>query len=102
MHSRYENRPFLRLLECYILDSIGMLPDENRQKLETMSPKLIEIYGCSGVWSEIVEQSMHFPKDMRDKINEVWEKNKLIAKKSGQNLEPEYFAQLFADENFSE
>jgi hypothetical protein len=101
MYLRYKDKPFLRLLECYILDAIGKLPDESRRKLENMSPKLAEIYGYSGVWTEIIEKVMHFPEDMKDRINEIWKRNILVAEGAGERLEPEYFAQHFVDKNFS-
>lgn len=101
MHSRYEGKPLLRLLECYVLDAIGQLPDRAREKLEAMSPKLEEIYGYSGIWEEVIEKVMHFPEGTKDRINERWERNTLIAKNAGEKLEPEYFARLFVDENFS-
>jgi len=101
VNPRYEGKPFLRLLECYVLDAIDHLSDENRKQLEVLSPKLQEIYRCSGNWREIVEQVMHFSPDIRVNITEIWEKNKLVAEELGDCLNPEYFSQIFVDANFS-
>jgi hypothetical protein len=34
MTSRYEGKPLLRLLECYVLDTIGELSPSDRRNLE--------------------------------------------------------------------
>jgi hypothetical protein len=40
MQQRYAGRPFLRLLECYVLWAAGVLPAADEQRLEAMTPKL--------------------------------------------------------------
>ena len=37
---RYAGKPFLRLLECYVLAAIGELSDEQQATLRAMEPKL--------------------------------------------------------------
>jgi hypothetical protein len=59
--SRYEGKPLLRLLECYVLSSIGHLQESDRQNLEAMTPKLQEVYHILGTWREIIAQVKHFP-----------------------------------------
>ncbi|MEM6867289.1 MAG: hypothetical protein AAF528_02795 [Cyanobacteria bacterium P01_C01_bin.121] len=100
-HQRYEGKPLLRLLECYVLFSIGELPDSNRKKLNEMTPKLSAVYKHSGTWTEILEKQMNFPEQMQTEIDKVWKKNTLLAEKEGKILDPEHFAQSFVDRNFS-
>src|SRR5215211_6368897 len=51
---RYDGKPFLRLLECYVLWAAGRLPDDEAAQLDRMTPKLREIYGANGSWHDIV------------------------------------------------
>ncbi len=98
--SRYAGKPFLRILECYILKSIDALPEPDAKKLEDMTPKLRELYGHAGEWWEIVAAKMDFPTDMPDKIQEIWKRNQILANSNKEDLHPEHFAQMFVDSNF--
>jgi hypothetical protein len=100
MNPRYQDKPLLRLLECYVLHTIGELPDETKAKLEGMSLKLSEIYGHSGNWNEIIEKKMDFSEDTKERIIQLWNKNVAISKDAQGCLEPEHFCQLFVDQNF--
>jgi hypothetical protein len=46
--NRYEGKPFLRLLECYVLSAIDELTDEQCAALSALEPKLRELYGVQG------------------------------------------------------
>jgi hypothetical protein len=100
MNLRYQGKPLLRLLECYVLHTIGELPDETKAKLENMSFKLSEVYGHSGNWNEIIEKTMSFSEETKEQIIQIWNKNVAIAKDADEYLEPEHFCQLFVDQNF--
>ena len=41
--TRYAGKPFLRVLECYVLWAIGELTSEHEKLLVTMTPKLREV-----------------------------------------------------------
>lgn len=101
MSSRYEGKPLLRLLECYVLDAIGRLTDKNRVALDKMTPTLEKLYGHSGSWIDILEKEMRFSNDMKNKISEMWERNTLSTQGSPESMNPEHFAQTFVDTNFS-
>ena len=45
---------------------------------------------------------MDFPPDMASLIREMWTKNQDIAKQAGVELEPQQFAEMFVDQNFSD
>ena len=53
---RYEGKPLLRLLECYVLLAIGELSSDDQLVLSEMTPKLQGVYKCSGRWDQIVEK----------------------------------------------
>jgi hypothetical protein len=102
MLSRYDGKPFLRLLECYVLFLIGELGTREQSALKDLTPKLQETYNKEGEWHEIVASTMEFPDPdhMRSQILDLWNQNKLVEEKVGVYLSPENFAQMFVDENF--
>jgi hypothetical protein len=99
--ARYEGRPFLRLLECYVLWAVGQLDPRQAEVLERMTPKLRETYGTNGTWQEIVAAEMEFPDSLPEALRSMWARNQEIARDNGTLLEPEQFARMVADENFS-
>ncbi|SEN06517.1 hypothetical protein SAMN05428959_10130 [Duganella sp. CF517] len=58
--NRYEGEPLLRLIECYVLDSIDQLTSEQAENLASMEPKLSGALGVTGTWKEIVAKTMDF------------------------------------------
>ncbi len=98
---RYEGKPLLRLLECYVLLAIGELSPDDQLVLDKMTPKLQEVYKCSGRWDQIVEKSMELPAGVTEAIRSLWSKNKDAVNKRGLSLDPQKFAEAFVDENFT-
>lgn len=98
--SRYEGKPFLRLLECYVLAAIGELSDEQHATLRAMEPKLHEVYGTSGGWQSVIETQMDFPATVADKIRAIWQANVEKFANAGSPINAEDFAQHFVDTNF--
>ena len=96
MTSRYVGKPFLRLIECYVLDAIGQLEPQHASALKLMEPKLGETYGMQGAWQEIVAAQMGFPESLPSKIRAVWEGQSEEARR----LAPNQFAIHFVDQNF--
>jgi hypothetical protein len=75
---RYAGRPFLRLLECFVLDAIGQLDDRQRDTLRQIEPKLRETYGREGTWARIIAGEMDFPEALSSEIRTVWGKISLL------------------------
>ena len=98
--SRYTNKPFLKLLECYILNSIDQLDDAQRETLVKMEPKLASIYGINGSWLDVVTMQMDFPESLTEQIREIWSKYLDNAKAQGVSIDPTKFAMSFVDQNF--
>jgi hypothetical protein len=51
--SRYAGKPFLRLLECYVLDAIGELSDEQQATLLAPVPRSTLKISRSTLWTPI-------------------------------------------------
>lgn len=95
---RYEGKPLLRILECYVLWSIGRLQEKDMGTLQKLTPKLQELYGVDRDWRGIVEVVMDLPQDMPALIRDVWTKN---LSKHGADIDPEAFAREFVDVNLA-
>lgn len=90
--SRYEGKPFLRLLECYVMWCAGVLDDEDAAKLEGMTSRLQATYRVAGSWQEIVAKQMRFPPELKSHIQNLWVQN-VNASAKQTRLSPEHFAQ---------
>ncbi|GAA4786862.1 hypothetical protein [Lysobacter hankyongensis] len=100
--SRYDGKPFLRLLELYVLNSIGELSDLDANRLRELEPGLRETYGVSGSWVEIVGAVMEFKPSLPDKIRDLWFATIARSNARGDAPDPEQFACAFVDANFAE
>jgi hypothetical protein len=101
MISRYQGKPLLRLLECYVLDAISQLSAADRSKLELMTSKLQAVYKVDGNWRSIISQVMHFPATLDDNIRSMWARNRELAAQHGEELLAEDFARMIVDENLT-
>jgi hypothetical protein len=90
--ARYKGRPFLRLIECYVLLSIGELDDDAQIALASIEPRLGEVYGMSASWDQIVSSQMEFPSELPDRLRSEW------ARARAAGLDPLRFAQIAADQ----
>jgi|SRR5215471_7907669 len=96
---RYQGKPLLRLLECYVLWAIDQLSEEDADALERMTPKLQSIYGAQGDWQHVLAAAVELPPNMPELIRGLWVKNSEIARKNSVRLTPQRFAEMFVDEN---
>lgn len=76
MKNRYTGKPFLKLLDNYVMDAIGMLDPETDAALTADEPRFHKLFVTTGSWREIVESRMNFPAGMAGAIREVWEKGR--------------------------
>ena len=98
--TRYEGKPMLRLLECYVLKAIGCLPPETETQLEKLAPNLEKTFGTRGSWYEMIAKRMEFSTDLPEYLRGLWSQN-LAATSEQTRLSPEHFAQYVVDSNFS-
>lgn len=99
INARYQGKPLLRLLECYVLWAIGQLPASQDDTLKEMTPKLQAIYGVQGTWQQVVVAAVQLPPNMPQMIRDLWAKNTEIAQKNRVTLAPQQFAEMFVDQN---
>ncbi|QIG79493.1 hypothetical protein [Stakelama tenebrarum] len=101
MTDRYQGKPFLKLLDSYVLDCIGHLDTTSEAALTAMEPQLRHQLKLEGGWREMVVSQMQFPKGMEGAIREVWEKGKPQFRESqGRDPDPVEFTHVFVDTNF--
>ena len=100
-NARYDGKPLLRLLELYVLKAIGELSESEAKTLELMAPKLRSVYGIVGNWDEVIASVVGMPDGMPDVIRNAWARNSELAKKSGAELTPKQFSEMFVDANFA-
>lgn len=97
---RYVGRPFLILLESYVLLAIGELPLDRQKKLVAMEPQLRQLYMVKGEWHDIVSLVMDLPDSLPAEIRIIWAKNQAKALAHGEVLKPQDFVEMFVDKNF--
>jgi hypothetical protein len=69
---RYEGKPFLKLLEAYVLSRIGKLSPDAAATLRRMEPTLRKTFGRQGTWDEIVSAVMQFDEGAGDAVRRDW------------------------------
>jgi hypothetical protein len=98
---RYDGKPLLRMLELYVLWSIGELTPKDEATLTAMAPKLRATFGGDGTWQNAIAASMKMPREMPELIRGNWDKNRSIAAGNKVTLAPQSFAEMFVDSNFA-
>jgi len=101
MTDRYTDKPFLKLLDAYVLDSIGHLDAQSDAALTALEPQLHEAFEAEGPWREVVATRMGFQDGMQGAIMEVWEKGRdRFVEAQGHEPDPGEFTRIFIDTNF--
>jgi len=95
--TRYAGKPFLRLIECYILDRIGQLDGTQRAALEGMTPKLRATYNRDGTWQDIVAAQMEFNDSFDSQVHESWDDYRTHTGSTSSMTDPDQFAMALAD-----
>jgi hypothetical protein len=96
---RYAGKPFLKLVDAFVLKAIGHLDPSQDEALQQMTPKLQETFKRPGTWEEIVMAELRFDPEIRAAIRGLWEKNQAIARQEGVSLTPLEFTELFVANN---
>ncbi|ATQ74270.1 hypothetical protein CR152_06950 [Massilia violaceinigra] len=96
---RYAGKPFLKLVDSFVLKCIDELDPSQEALLVAMTPKFRESFSTAGSWGDIVIDQLHFPVDIRDSINVMWTRNQEIAKQGGTTLAPMQFVEMFVARN---
>lgn len=103
MTDRYEEKPFLRFVDAYVLNAIGHLDAATETYCKAMVPQLEQSFGLKGSWEQIVEQQMKFTPGLPEQIRKIWaDGQKRFAEGNGQPADPVQFAYIFVDRNFGQ
>ncbi len=101
MTDRYAGKPFLRLLDAYVLLAIGELDQASADALTAMEPKLRDTFKGEGSWYELVAQQMEFPPSLPGQIHDIWVRGRApFIEKYGTGPDPVEFTHQFVDTNF--
>ena len=95
---RYKDKPFLLMLEAYVLDAIGELPSNLETLAKGVSGKL---FGA-GDWRKRLREEVGFDRSLNDQLMHLWQENLQIAQQKGAELLPQDFAQALVEANFSQ
>ena len=95
----YAGKPLLKIIEAFVLDTIGELEPSHREATEKMTPKLQEIYESTSSWQGIVIEVMRWNPGIQPAIRALWEKNQGIGRSNDLTLSPAEFAVMFVDKN---
>ena len=96
---RYEGRPLLRLLDCYILDAIEQLPASQVATLEKLEPTFQKAFGSTGGWREIVEEQVGFLPSVKLQIELLWASYQEAQQRLGAKVVPAEFVREFVAQN---
>lgn len=100
LNERYASRPLLRLLDDYVLDVIGALPDETHAVLlEVVRLAYPDIPG--GTWREVLENELELEPDLKKRILSMWRDYQQFTAGEGESASAAAFAVSFVDENFA-
>jgi hypothetical protein len=97
---RYDGKPLLRVLDLYVLWSIGELLPDQEDGLKRMAPKFHARFGGGGQWHEAIERAVRMDADTPQHIRGMWARNLEFARANGLTLTPEEFAMMVVDSNF--
>ncbi len=97
---RYGNNHLLRLLDCYLMDLIGELGQDQLEILVNLEPMLQRAWKSEGTWRQLVEEQMSFQPTVRDKVKAFWLGYINAAEAQGLPALPSDFVVSFVDQNF--
>jgi hypothetical protein len=100
MTDRYTDNPFLRLLDCFVLDAIDMLDVKQRAVLTQLEPRLAKTFNMEGTWREMVVAQMNFSDAVPERIRQFWAGYQDAARQQGVPAIPDEFVVNFVDQNF--
>ena len=95
---RYKGKPLLILLENYVLDCIGYLPQE---KVPMITSLIQRVYGGGDDWKATLRSKLQLDTTLDENLQKMWGRNQEIANQANEALLPEDFARMVVDQNFA-
>ena len=101
MTGRYDDKPFLRYVDAWVLNAIGHLDEPTRAYCVAMEPTLRQSLSLTGSWTQMVATQMKFAPELPAQIKRIWGEGKAkFEEANGQPADPVQFAMIFVDRNF--
>ncbi|MHA6722300.1 hypothetical protein [Sphingomonas sp. RS2018] len=101
MSERYAAKPFLELVDAWMLDAIGALPADRAAALTAREGEFATLFGERGGWRDMVVTRMNFPAGMAGAVREVWDKGRVrFVEANGHDPDSGEFVRTFVDTNF--
>ncbi|MBL0767406.1 hypothetical protein JI743_01130 [Sphingopyxis sp. DHUNG17] len=101
MSDRYDDKPFLRFVDAYVLKAIGHLDRATEDYCVAMVPHLEQSFGLHGSWVDIVAQRLGLGPELPAQIAQIWtEGRERFEAANGYPADPVQFAYLYVDRNF--
>lgn len=73
MSDRYEGSPWRRVVDAFVLWSVGALDDASAAQLDAMTPELLRTFGmASGSWQDVVLTQMDLDDDDVEWLRKRW------------------------------
>ena len=97
---RYAGRPFLRLVDAYLLQCIGHLAEPQAASICQMAPRLAVTFGSSETqWERIVEQQLGYSPEVAGEIQALWAGYQEQSERQGVPADPAVFVYRFVADN---
>lgn len=97
-NDRYKGKPLLILLENYVLDCIGCLPND---KVPTITAVIQQVYGGGDDWKATLRSAFQLGDSIDESLRQMWDRNQELARQANERLLPEDFARMVVDKNFA-
>jgi hypothetical protein len=95
---RYKGRPLVLVLENYVLDCIGELSPENRERVADVVQKA---FGGDHDWKQTIRRQLRIADALDESLRQMWAQNQQIARENQFDLLPVQFAKMVVDKNFA-
>ena len=99
-NTRYDGRPLLRFVECYVLRVIGELPTKDERHMQEAEHILQETFSSKDKWYDIIKDEIRISATDDDEIKKMWFDHKKLTQYHKQVLTSEEFARIIVDQNF--
>ena len=94
---RYEGRPLILVLDNYVLATLGQLSEDQ----EAGTADLVrQVFGGGPDWRSTVRATLGLGPGFDDEIRSLFERNRAVAKRLGDELHAVHFAKKVVDESF--
>ncbi|WP_354697179.1 hypothetical protein DSM112329_02810 [Paraconexibacter sp. AEG42_29] len=81
-----------------MLDVLALLPDEDRTRVQAMTPKLRETFGsAASTWQGVLDDALELPPTFPEDVRTQWVDLSAAAAAAGQVLSPDDYAAVIAD-----